>query len=111
VAALSWPGAGEDGQQLEVGCGAVTADEVVQGDTGRKVFQHEEPGRYVGGDNARGKRESQIVGQEPQHSRDSPGLKTIPALDGDGCTEKIRQEGLHHGGMAVRSGGRHQHKI
>ena len=45
---------------------AVAADEVVQGDTGRKVFQDEEPGRYVGGDNARGKRESQIVGQELQ---------------------------------------------
>jgi hypothetical protein len=40
-------GAGEDGQQLRVGCGAVAADEAVRGDTGRKVFQDKEPGRPV----------------------------------------------------------------
>jgi hypothetical protein len=63
-AVMNQTGAGEDGQQLEVGRGTVAADEVVQGDTGRKVFQDEEPGGYVGGDNARGKRESQVIGQE-----------------------------------------------
>jgi hypothetical protein len=120
-------GAGEDGQQLKVGSGAVAPNEVVQGDTGRKVFQNEEPGRYVGGDDARGKLESQIVGQELQrgqfgtqpppgfgacfggvsphqfhddrpgstglheeHSRYSPRLKTLPALDGNGCAAEIR---------------------
>ena len=130
-----------------MGRGAVAADEAVQGDTGRKVFQDEEPGRHVGGDNARGKRKSQIVGQElqrgqfgtqppglgarlggagphpfhdnrpgsasppEQHSRDSPGLKTLPALDGDGRAEQIRQEGLHRGGAAVLSGSRHHRRI
>ena len=65
-------GAGEGRQQLEAGQGAVAADEAVQGDTGRKVFQDKEPGRYVGGDNAWGKRESQIVGQELQGGQFGP---------------------------------------
>ncbi len=45
--------AGEDGQSPEAGWSAVAADEAVQGDTGRKVFQNEEPGRHVGGDHPR----------------------------------------------------------
>ena len=52
-----------------MGRGAVAADEAVQGDTGRKVFQNEEPGRYIGGDNARGKGQSQITGQELQRGQ------------------------------------------
>lgn len=74
-------GAGKGGQQIEVDRGAVAADEMVQGDTGRKIFQNEEPGRYVGGDNARGQRESQIVGQEPQRGRDLSG-GPAPRRDG-----------------------------
>lgn len=44
------------------------------------------------------------------HSRDSPGLKALPVLDGDGFAVEIRQEGLHQGGAAVRSRSRHQRK-
>jgi hypothetical protein len=44
------------------------------------------------------------------HSRDSPGLKALPSLDGDGCAVKMRQEGLHRGWAAVRSESRHQRK-
>ncbi|MFJ2744416.1 hypothetical protein ACIO3O_32735 [Streptomyces sp. NPDC087440] len=59
-------GAGERGESVGVGGGPVAAEQPVQGGTGCEVLQDEDPGGRVGGEDARGDGETEVVGEEPE---------------------------------------------
>jgi hypothetical protein len=70
-------GAGEDGQSIAMGCSAIAAEQVVQGSAGCQIFQNHESLGKVGSDDARGKSQTEVVGEEPERGQlgtQSPGF-------------------------------------
>ncbi|MEU5107356.1 hypothetical protein AB0H07_34695 [Streptomyces sp. NPDC021354] len=83
-------GTGEGGQPVAVGRRSVAPQQPVQGGARREVFQDHEPGRRVGGDDARGEADPDVVPEKPErghlrtsnpHPGHGPGLQPLPALD------------------------------
>ncbi|WP_392674845.1 hypothetical protein [Streptomyces sp. LN785] len=56
--------AGRSGQSFAVGNRSVASKQLVEGNTWCKVLQHEEPGSHVGGNDARGQTDPDIVTEE-----------------------------------------------
>ncbi|MFI0734431.1 hypothetical protein ACH4S9_36370 [Streptomyces sp. NPDC021225] len=59
-------GTGEGGQPVAVGRRSVAPQQPVQGGARREVFQDHEPGRRVGGDDARGEGDPDVVPEKPE---------------------------------------------
>lgn len=62
-------GMGEGGQLFPVGHRSVASKQLVQGNAWREVFQDEEPGSRVGGNDARSEADPDIVAEEPERSQ------------------------------------------
>lgn len=100
-------GAGERGQSVAVRCHSVPSKQLVRSDAGSAVFQDEESGRRVGGDDARGKADPEILAEELERSQ----FGTQPPWCGTRIALPVRypldDDGARKDGSALKPDPRH----